>query len=152
MKWIAALGFSMTLITNSVWADTDAKSLCRETALKYAHYADTDQRDKFGALFTKNGTLVTTAGARKPAEDAPDAPRPARTTRHIATNHIVLDEGGELTGTSYFTFYFSPKAQAEALPISGQPAAVGVYHDKYAIENGECKFTERVAKVTFAGE
>ena len=80
MKRIAALGFSMTLITNSVWADMDVKSLCRETALKYAHYADTDQRDKFGALFTKNGTLVTTAGARKPAEEASEAPRPARTT------------------------------------------------------------------------
>jgi hypothetical protein len=152
MKRIAAVGFSVALITNSVWADTDAKSLCRETALKYAYYADTDQRDKFGALFTKNGTLVTTAGARKPAEEDTNLPRPARTTRHVATNHIVRDEGGQLTGTSYFTFYFSPKAKEEALPITGQPAAVGVYHDKYAIENGECKFTERVAKVTFAEE
>jgi len=117
--------------------------LCRETALKYAYYADTGQRDRFGALFTKNGTLVTTAGTRKPAEEDPDLPRPARTTRHVATNHIVYDEGGQPSGTSYFIFYFSPSAQEEALPIAGQPAAVGVYHDKYAIETGECKFTER---------
>ena len=149
---IAAVGFASVLFMNGVWADTDAKSLCRVTALKYAHFADTDQRDKFGALFTKDGTLVTTAGTRKPSEEDANSPRAARTTRHVATNHIVRDEGGQLTGTSYFTFYFSPKAQDTALPIAGQPAAVGVYHDKYVIENGECKFTERVAKVTFAGE
>jgi hypothetical protein len=152
MKGIVAIGFSVALFTNSVWAETDAKSLCRETALKYAYYADTDQRVKFGALFTKDGTLVSTSGTSKPAEANLDSPRPARTTRHVATNHIVRDEGGQLTGTSYFTFYFSASSQEEALPITGQPAAVGVYHDKYAIENGECKFTERVAKVTFAGE
>lgn len=152
MKRIMAVVFSVLFITNSAWADTNAKSLCRETALKYAHYADTDQRDKFGALFTKDGTLVSTNGSRKPAQETPDPERATRTTRHVATNHLVRDEDGQLTGTSYFTFYFSPDAQEEALPITGQPTAVGVYHDKYAIENGQCKFTERVAKVTFAGE
>jgi hypothetical protein len=154
MKGLTVFGFIMVSLINSAWADVDAKSLCRETALKYAHYADTGQRGKFGALFTKDGTLVTTSGSRKPAQEIPDAEHPARTTRHVATNHLVRDEDSQLTGTSYFTFYFSPKAQdqQEALPITGQPAAVGVYHDKYAIENGQCKFTERVAKVTFAGE
>ncbi|MFT7654069.1 MAG: hypothetical protein ACI9ON_001794 [Limisphaerales bacterium] len=152
MKRITAIVLSMLFLTTNVWADIDAKSLCRETALKYAHYADTGQRDKFSALFTKEGSLVSPSGTSKPAQEESESQRPTRTTRHVATNHLVQDEDGQLTGTSYFTFYFSPDAQEEALPITGQPTAVGVYHDKYTIENGQCKFTERVAKVTFAGE
>ena len=152
MRGIAGVGFSIVLLTSSVWADADAKALCRETALQYAYFADTGQRDKFGALFTKEGTLTSSAGSRKPAMEDSSSTRPTRTTRHVATNHLVHDDGGKLTGTSYFTFYLSPEAQDEALPITGQPTAVGVYYDKYVIQNGECKFTERVAKVTFAGE
>jgi hypothetical protein len=153
MQGIAGIGILLALLANSVWAETDVKSLCRETALQYAYFADSGQREKFAALFTKDGTLVTSAGTRQPATEDPNSTRPTRTTRHVATNHLVHDEGGSLTGTSYFTFYLNPRAQEGApLPITGQPTAVGVYEDKYVIENGQCKFTQRVAKVTFAGE
>lgn len=152
-KGFVALGLVATaLASTSAWAEVDAKSLCRETALLYAHYADTNQQAKFNALFTKDGTLATNAGSRKPAQIPVDPARPAYTSKHVATNHIVHDQDGVLTGISYFTYYTSSGSKDGPLPITGQPAAVGVYHDKYVIAGGVCKFTERMAKVTFAGE
>ncbi len=151
-KTVIGITVLSALMSTSVSAEVDARSLCRETALLYAHYADTNQQANFNALFTHDGTLATSSGSRKPAQQTVDPSRPARTSRHVATNHIVHEQNGQLTGTSYFTYYASPQSKDGPLPITDQPAAVGVYHDKYVITAGVCKFTAREAKVTFAGE
>ena len=145
----AALVFTLPA-GSDLAAETSAKELCRETALLYAHYADTGQRAKFGELFTHDGVLVAGDTPRKPAQETTEDGRPSRTTRHVATNHIVFEEDGKLTGTSYFTFYFHAEVEGEPLPIAGQPTAMGVYHDEYVIEGGVCKFARREAKATFS--
>ena len=129
-----------------------AKRLCHETILNYAYFSDTGQREKFGELFTKNGALITSGSPRFPNQTITAADRAPRTTRHVTTNHIVEEQNGKLVGTSYFTLYYNPKISDTPLPMTGQPVAMGVYYDKYVIDNGICKFEERVAKATFAGE
>ena len=129
-----------------------AKQLCHETILNYAYFSDTGQREKFGELFTKNGALITSGSPRFPNQTITAADRAPRTTRHVTTNHIVQEQNGKLVGTSYFTLYYNPKISDTPLPMTGQPVAMGVYYDKYVIDNGICKFEERVAKATFAGE
>ena len=129
-----------------------AKQLCRETILNYAYFSDTGQREKFGELFTENGALITSGSPRFPNQTITAADRAPRTTRHVTTNHIVEEQNGKLVGTSYFTLYYNPKISDTPLPMTGQPVAMGVYYDKYVIDNGICKFEERVAKATFAGE
>jgi hypothetical protein len=131
--------------------EASASELCGKLVLNYAHYSDTGQREKFGELFTREGVLLTGGEPRKPNQVITAADRAPRTTRHVTTNHIVREENGELTGTSYFTLYFNSEVSDAPLPMTGQPVAMGVYHDKYVLEGGVCKFTERVAKATFAG-
>ena len=94
--------------------------------------------------------LITSGSVRKPNQVIIEVDRKPRTTRHVTTNHIVREEDGKLTGTSYFTLYFNPEVSDSPLPMTGQPVAVGAYHDTYTIEDGVCKFSERVAEVTFA--
>ena len=129
-----------------------AKRLYHETILNYAYFSDTGQREKFGELFTKNGALITSGSPRFPNQTITAADRAPRTTRHVTTNHIVEEQNGKLVGTSYFTLYYNPIISDTPLPMTGQPVAMGVYYDKYVIDNGICKFEERVAKATFAGE
>lgn len=131
--------------------ERSAKELCAETVLNYAHFSDTGQREKFGELFTRDGELLTGGAPRKPNQVITEADRRPRTTRHVTTNHIVREENGKLTGTSYFTLYYSAETSDSALPMTNQPVAVGVYYDTYVIEDGVCKFTERIGKGTFAG-
>ena len=143
----------LMFISQTSAADLEkAKQLCNETILDYAHFSDTGQREKFGELFTSNGTLITSGEPRFPNRTITAADRAPRTTRHVTTNHIVREKNGQLVGTSYFTLYYNPDTSDSPLPITGQPVAVGVYHDVYVIETGVCKFQERVAKATFAGE
>ena len=143
---------SLLLCSTTLHAgERSAKELCGETVLNYAHFSDTGQREKFSELFTRDGVLITSGTPRKPNQVITEADRRPRTTRHVSTNHIVREENGKLTGTSYFTFYFNAETSDSALPMTGQPAAMGVYYDTYVIEDGVCKFTERIAKATFAG-
>ena len=143
----------LAFISQTSAADLEkAKQLCNETILNYAHFSDTGQREKFGELFTKNGALITSGSPRFPNQTITAADRAPRTTRHVTTNHIVQEQNGKLVGTSYFTLYYNPKISDTPLPMTGQPVAMGVYYDKYVIDNGICKFEERVAKATFAGE
>jgi len=135
----------------AVGADRSAKDLCGELIVNYAYFSDTGQREKFGELFTHDGVLLTGGAPRKPNQVITEADRAPRTTRHVTTNHRVLEENGQLTGTSYFTLYFNPGTSDAPLPMTGQPTAVGMYFDKYVIEEGVCKFVERAAKATFAG-
>jgi hypothetical protein len=149
---VLLVALTILLFSASAAADErSARELCAETVLNYAHYSDTGQREKFGELFTREGVLLTGGAPRKPNQVITEADRAPRTSRHVTTNHIVREENGELTGTSYFTLYYNAETSDAPLPMNGQPVAVGVYHDKYAIEDGVCKFTERVAKATFAG-
>ena len=136
---------------SAIGEERSAKALCAETVLNYAHYSDTGQREKFGELFTHDGELITGGAPRKPNQVITEADRRPRTTRHVTTNHIVREENGKLTGTSYFTLYFNAETSDSALPMTNQPVAVGVYYDTYVIEDGVCKFSERVAKATFSG-
>lgn len=145
---IAALLLCATVAAD----DRSARELCAETVLNYAHFSDTGQREKFGELFTHDGELITGGEPRKPNQVITEADRRPRTTRHVTTNHIVREEDGKLTGTSYFMLFFNPEVSDSPLPIPGQPVAMGVYYDEYVIDNGVCKFEQRVAKATFAGE
>ncbi len=147
----------LSALTFLLWAaamlgsERSAKELCAETVLNYAHFSDTGQREKFGGLFTHDGVLITSGTPRKPNQEITEADRRPRTTRHVSTNHIVREENGELTGTSYFTLYFNAETSDSALPMTNQPVAMGVYYDTYVIEDGVCKFKERLAKATFSG-
>jgi len=132
-------------------AERSAKELCGETVLNYAHFSDTGQREKFGELFTRDGVLITSGAPRTPNQVITEADRSPRTSRHVTTNHIVQEVDGKLTGTSYFTLYFNSETGDAPLPMTDQPVAVGVYYDTYTIEDGVCKFKERIAKATFAG-
>ena len=132
-------------------SERSAKELCAETVLNYAHFSDTGQREKFGELFSRDGVLITSGSPRKPNQVITEVDRRPRTSRHVTTNHIVREENGKLTGTSYFTLYFNAETSDSPLPMTGQPVAVGVYYDTYVIEDGVCKFKERIAKATFAG-
>jgi hypothetical protein len=119
------------------------EKLCAQTVLNYADYSDSGQRDKFNALFTKEGELITTARTRKPFQTKPGSEnRPPRTQRHVTTNHIVRQEGGELTGTSYYSLWTSPEVSDTPLPIDGQPVMMGVYYDTYVIEDGSLQVQE----------
>ena len=145
--------FALALVTApaSFAADKGAQDLCRETGLLYAHYSDTGQREKFGELFVEDGVLITGGQPRYPAQVITEADRQPRTTRHVVSNHIVREDDGEITGTSYFIFFFNAEVSDAALPMTGQPAAMGVYHDVYTVEDGKCKFKRREAKASFAG-
>jgi len=146
--------FALTLLfgaTSASALDPVMKDLCEQTVKNYAHFSDTGQREKFSALFTHDGVLVTSGNRRLPAQVITEADRRPRTSNHVISNIIVREEDGKLTGTSYFTLYFSSEVSESALPISGQPTSVGVYHDTYVIEDGVCKFKERIAKASFSG-
>jgi hypothetical protein len=144
--------FALLINTGFLMAATP-EQLCNRTALSYAHIADLGDPVDFAELFTTDGVLTTPNGSlRGKAQIAaavtnPD--RPAMTTRHVITNHRVVEKDGSLTGTAYYTLYMVAEGSETVYSISDQPIGMGVYRDTYVIENGKCKFKERVAERSF---
>jgi 3-phenylpropionate/cinnamic acid dioxygenase small subunit len=69
-------------------------------------------------------------------------------TRHLMTNiAIEIDESAR---TASSRAYVTALQAAPTLPL--QPIVAGTYHDRFAVENGKWRFTERRVVIDLVGD
>jgi hypothetical protein len=67
-------------------------------------------------------------------------------TKHVTTNVMVEVDGNTATARSYYTVM----QQTDVLPL--QPIICGRYHDRFANEGGEWRFTDRLIFSDLVGD
>ena len=127
------------------------KELCRDTVLQSAYLVDLGDRNEIPELFTDDAVFrtasFTVSGKEAIRKWLTGGDQPTGRGHHVVTNHIVTENGGKITGTSYFQLFSYSGGPTD---IDHQPVSVGVYRDVYVIDDGVCKFKERHATSTFA--
>jgi hypothetical protein len=152
-RQIVALFMLYAASTTTGLAESDHISLCRETSLNYARFADEGNTEGFINLFADDVFFQTGSFTVKSKEELRKLfegdDSPPNTTMHVISNHQIVSEAGKLNGKSYYQLFLA-KGQGQApYKLSAQPVYAGVYEDEYVIEHDVCKFTKRVARRTF---
>jgi hypothetical protein len=134
---------------------SDAAVAIANLIYTYAERVDLGDFDGVGALFegatyraVAGSEVVTMAGSdvsltlNSMVMTYDDIP----STKHVTTNLIIDVQGAAATCRSYFTVL-----QAVA-GLALQPIVAGRYHDRFALVDGEWRFTDRLIHTDLVGD
>jgi hypothetical protein len=128
---------------------------CTHLTHRFAQHLDARDYEAVVALFSEDGSLARPSNpndvtAGRAALLAAYKARPAgKVTRHFITNTVIdVDSPTEAHGTCYILMYTALPAEGGERMQAEPVQAIGAYHDRFVLVDGEWKFRARVGSVS----
>lgn len=127
---------------------------CEQLVIDYAIARDLPDPVAYAATFADDGELILPSGRFRGREAiqarAAASAKTSISSHMMSTSQIKVQSATRATGTSYATIFIEarPAELGTAVATSG-PAAVGVYHDEFALTSRGWKIVRREFKPKF---
>lgn len=127
---------------------------CEQLIVDYAIARDLPDPTAYAATFAEDGELILPSGRFRGrdviATRAADSAKTTVSSHMMSTSKITVLSATRAIGVSYAIIFIEPKpADLDEVVATTGPAAVGVYHDEFALTARGWKFVSREFKPRF---
>lgn len=125
-----------------------ATELCAQTVYDYARLRDEGPADRYADLFTANGEFTlgpNVTQGREALIARHESANKAALWRHHMLDVEISKDNGVLSGVTRFLIYTAP----HPAPAKNPREIIGDYLDRFVIEAGQCKISNRRVRIIF---
>ena len=133
---------------------SDAKAIedaCLKTSHQYFIAVDAGDKDAFGALFADDAVLDLPGmsfSGRNEIDGFIDARPASRKTMHHMTSAVISPDEDGASGVVYALIHAEEAIEGGEEGQVSRALVSGIYHDRYVVEDGVCKFKARRLEIS----